>query len=60
MALFDLLDAKAGSLSTTLNWSETTPGFSSIDGVWFKPVTNQGEFPFGWPDGLVFSLEGEP
>jgi uncharacterized repeat protein (TIGR01451 family) len=60
MALFDLLDAKTGSLATTLVWSETTPGFTSTGGLWFKPVTNQGSFPFGWPDGLIFSLEGEP
>jgi uncharacterized repeat protein (TIGR01451 family) len=60
MALFDLLDAKSGSLITTLSWSETTPGFSSSGGVWFKPVTNQGVFSFGWPDGLIFSIEGEP
>jgi uncharacterized repeat protein (TIGR01451 family) len=60
MALHELLDAKAGSLATMLGWSESTPGFISTGGLWFKPVTNAGVFPFGWPDGVVFSLEGEP
>ncbi len=60
MALHELLDAKAGSLAATLVWSESTPGFMSTGALWFKPVTNAGAFPFGWPEGVVFSLEGEP
>jgi hypothetical protein len=60
MALFGLLDAKLGSLAATLIWSDMTPGFIGSDGVWFRPVTNQGLFPFGWPEGLIFTLEGEP
>jgi hypothetical protein len=60
MAIFELLDAKLGSLATTLVWSDMAPEFTSSDGVWFRPVTNQGAFPFGWPDGLILSFEGEP
>jgi hypothetical protein len=60
MALHELLDAKAGSLAAALVWSESTPGFMSTSALWFKPVTNAGAFPFGWPEGVVFSLEGEP
>jgi hypothetical protein len=60
MVLHNLLAAKAGSLAATLSWSESSPGFSATGGRWFKPVTNQGLFPFGWPEGLTFSIEGEP
>ncbi|GEP41036.1 hypothetical protein BGE01nite_03270 [Brevifollis gellanilyticus] len=60
MPFYELLDGKAGSLATVLNWSEATPGFTVTGGLWFKPVTNQGLSPFGWPEGLVFSIEGEP
>ncbi|MES2595030.1 MAG: Calx-beta domain-containing protein [Verrucomicrobiota bacterium] len=60
MVLHELLDAKAGSLAAALDWSEVTPGFTATGGLWFKPVTNQGLFPFGWPEGLTFSIEGEP
>jgi uncharacterized repeat protein (TIGR01451 family) len=58
MPLFDLLEGGAGVLSATLNWNEATPGFLATDGQWFKPVLNQGAFPFGWPEGLTFRLEG--
>jgi hypothetical protein len=54
----DLLECGAGVLGATLNWNEATPGFVATDGQWFKPVLNQGAFPFGWPEGLTFRLEG--
>jgi len=59
MPLYEQLDAKAGSLAAWLVWDESPASFTATDGLWFKPVTNQGLFPFGWPDGLVFSIEGE-
>jgi hypothetical protein len=58
MVLYNLLPANSGSLNATLNWSENTPGFSAEDGVWFRPVSTEGTFPFGWPDGLIFTLDG--
>lgn len=60
MPLHTVLAAPAGSLGIELDWDESPVSFSGTEGQWFRPPSPSLDFPFGWPEGIQFSLQSAP
>ena len=57
MPLHVLLPTDSGSLGILLEWEESPASVTGTTGRWFRPVAPSSAYPFGWPEGIEFSME---
>ncbi len=60
MPLHTLLPADSGSLGILLDWEDTPASVIGTEGKWFRPPNPSRDYPFGWPEGIEFSLQSTP